>query len=522
MDRISNLPQPILHHILSFLSQREAIQTCVLSKSWRYRGSTRPYFEFRERCFNADKETFLSVMDKILHRYHDQKISVQKFLVEMSMVDSESISFLEKWIPLVILNKGVNTFILNFLSYTSAHFALPSIVYKAEFLKELNLKRCKLSQLNPLDEVLFKHLQKLSLTYVYIADETFEKIMSSCPLIEYVNLEGCEGLKNIKVNKAHKLKNFDFDDYLISKEEDGLSIEIDAPTIESISIMGRTNWFHHHKNFPYLKYLHLENVRLSTKSFDNFSFDYPCLEELELLFCHGFEEFRLLSRSIKHLTIAVDRSIKAAIDATNILHFGFISNFLPSISFRTTSSKWKSRIHLMDYVDVHYDASSSFLKLNELVKALSRSEISLHIEDHPLVVPDTYTGFNKPVVVENLIFGGHSSSSFPTFLNCLFHICRPKKIGDESFLVEEIEWEREDEQRAEFLCKNLLMEREMRRYFWQQDLEEVSMEAFDRNGRKWHPVQGTSLPECALPNNQLKQNLRFRLKWRELSYLAFT
>ncbi|KAK6138605.1 hypothetical protein DH2020_027658 [Rehmannia glutinosa] len=452
MDRISELPQHILQHILSFLSQREAIQTCVLSKSWRYLGSTRPNFEFRERYFNADKQTFLSVMDKILHRYHDQKISVQKFLVEMSMVDFESISFLEKWIPLVVLNMGVNTFSLSFPSHYSAQFALPTVVYKAEFLKELNLEGCKLSQINPL-------------------------------------------------------------------VEDDPSIEIDAPTLESISIMGCTNWFHHHKNFPYLKCLHLDNVRLSTKSFGSFSFDYPCLEELDLLFCHGFEEFRLLSRSIKHLTIAVDRSIKAAIDVTNILHFKIISNnVLPSISFTTTSSEWKSHIHLLNRSNIYIDASSWFLKLNELLKALSHSEVSLHIEDHPRVVPDTYGGFDKPVVVENLSLGGHSSSSLPTFLNCLFRICRPRKIGEHLYPDEEMEWEREDEQLAEFLCKNLLMEREMRRYFWQQDLEEVSMEAFDKNGKKWHPVQGTSLSECALPNNQLKQNIRFRLKWRDLAF----
>ncbi|KAL3634873.1 hypothetical protein CASFOL_021927 [Castilleja foliolosa] len=36
MDRLTRLPQPILHNILSLLSQKDAIQTSVLSKSWRY------------------------------------------------------------------------------------------------------------------------------------------------------------------------------------------------------------------------------------------------------------------------------------------------------------------------------------------------------------------------------------------------------------------------------------------------------------------------------------------------------
>ncbi|KAK6148680.1 hypothetical protein DH2020_019592 [Rehmannia glutinosa] len=281
----------MLHHILSFLSQKEAIQTCVLSKSWRYLGSTRPNFECCERWFNADKQTFVSAMDKILHRYHDQKLSIQEFILEMSMGDSESISFFEKWIPLVMLNMGVNTFSFKDVSYFWARFALPSLVYKVEFVKELNLNRCKLSQINPLDK-------------------TFEKIMSSCPLIEDVNLHGCEGLKTIKVNKAHNLKYFYFFNNLMPKNEDDRSIEIDAITLESISILCCWNWFRHGKYFPYLKCLHLDEVRLSTKSFDSFSCNYPCLEKLSLIYCHGFEEIQLLSHSIKFLAISVDMPIR--------------------------------------------------------------------------------------------------------------------------------------------------------------------------------------------------------------------
>ncbi|TXG46603.1 hypothetical protein EZV62_027903 [Acer yangbiense] len=36
IDRLSNLPDPIIHHILSLMNTKYAVQTCVLPKKWRY------------------------------------------------------------------------------------------------------------------------------------------------------------------------------------------------------------------------------------------------------------------------------------------------------------------------------------------------------------------------------------------------------------------------------------------------------------------------------------------------------
>ncbi|GER44212.1 F-box/RNI-like superfamily protein [Striga asiatica] len=60
-DRISQLPIPILHHILCFLSQKEAVRTCVLSKQWCHIGSTRPNLEFSEEWFDDTQEKVVSV-----------------------------------------------------------------------------------------------------------------------------------------------------------------------------------------------------------------------------------------------------------------------------------------------------------------------------------------------------------------------------------------------------------------------------------------------------------------------------
>ncbi|KAK6161592.1 hypothetical protein DH2020_004973 [Rehmannia glutinosa] len=481
MDRISNLPHPILHHILSFLFQDEAVKTSVLSKSWRYLWCSRPKIEFSETYFGGNTEAFMSVLHNTLQRYYDQKLYLQKFYIAMSLFDSEPLSLLEKWIPRILIDMGVRTFDLSSLSLKPACFDFPSVVFEAESLKHLYLESCKLNP-KPLDKVLFKHLKTLSLKRVYIAEETLEKILSSCPLIEYLVLSQCEGLKTIKVNKPHNIKYFDFSDYLDYRADRDITIEVDihVQTLETIRIEGAPNWFqsHHHKYFPYLKSLYLDN---------------------------------LSSRSIKDLIIeGFDNSIKVVIDVPNIVSFHYEGDIPRSISFTTASSEWKSDIVVWSNVNFDYDASSWCLKLNELLKALSESEISLDIqhcmgnprvEEPPnlLVADNTCDGFYEPVVVGHLhlSLSGHSFFSLSALMNNLFCICRPRVIRQFWYADPENELETELNQVSAFVWNILLKERERRDYIWQHDLEEVCMEAFY--------------------DDEDRDEVNFRLKWTELS-----
>ncbi|KAI3867457.1 hypothetical protein MKX03_010037 [Papaver bracteatum] len=75
-DRISNLPDSLIHHILSFLSDTTyAVQTCVLSKRWRYLWTSLPVLkisdEFHYRESDVEDDYYIDRQDNrcVINRY---------------------------------------------------------------------------------------------------------------------------------------------------------------------------------------------------------------------------------------------------------------------------------------------------------------------------------------------------------------------------------------------------------------------------------------------------------------------
>ncbi|KAL3634850.1 hypothetical protein CASFOL_021904 [Castilleja foliolosa] len=503
MDRLSQLPQPVLHSILSLLSQKDAVRTCVLSKSWRYLWHGRLNVEFSDKMF-ARKNEFL---DKTLQRYLDQNLSLQQFLVDIHY--KVDFVLLQKWIPMVIMNMGVRSFNLIFHE-SNIVFLLPLVVFQSESLVELHLKRCNLYTLKSTDNVMLNNLQTLRLHDVYITDEIFDKIISSCPLIENLNLSRCIGLTSISLRKHHNIKDFG------CSVNDKIIFEIEGPhTLESFHIENYCPyWFLPYKNmhFPHLKSLKLQRVKLNAETFNNFSSFFPCLNELIINECKGLKDFRLFSSSIKRLTIKMDpgKRIKAFIDTPNILYFEYLGrDFLPSIKFTTTSNEWASHISMPYKLKrSNKDAMSWFLKLNNLLKALNQSHITLdlnffHSTFRKLHINDSYGGLYKPVVVENLKLSScFASSSVRGIVNCFLRICRPRFIHMDLYggLRAKCNF-------AEYMSKLIPDEKGC---FWLQDLEEVSTEVWKKKAKEWRCIKGTILRSLCS-----QKQIRFRLTWKE-------
>ncbi|KAL7149603.1 hypothetical protein ABFS83_05G052300 [Erythranthe nasuta] len=538
VDKISELPEGILQGIFSLLSQEEAVRTSVLSKSWRNIWCTRPNLDLSDVTFKGNKHQFLSVVNTALELYYDQRMCVDEFrlCVSVGHSDHEFVYLLEKWVR-TLTNMSVKKFCLrNSSKDRNGLVELPPVVLGAESLQHLHVENFMLNRNAIRRLVIFKHLRSLRLDGVLINDDIFKKIISRCPLVENICVDECIGLGKIEFNNLRNLKNFYFSDM---DDEHICSIEIHAPySLETIHILEGDIWFHKGAEFRNLNSLNLIGVK---SSFDHLpSCKFPVLEKLEIRDCDGLKEIQLF------------------IDAPKIRSFDYYGEFVPSIYIATTSSKWGSDINL--WFRHSSDASSLwFLKLKELLKSLSQSEISLTFRsiymniDMAHVFPENNQGQEidggntTAVVVESLAFGCPLSSN-SSLLNCALSICRPRNIKYSCLCLDKGERER-----IECLWKINSNADDQFRKLWKRDLEQASLEIKKKTGgeeekEEWrtitlselqnydvdskkecHHVSLSELPwyhqeidkkgchHMSLSNDQETERIftRFALKWRQ-------
>ncbi|CAA0833950.1 Unknown protein [Striga hermonthica] len=345
--------------------------------------------------------------------------------------------------------------------------------------------------------------------------------MLGCPLLTRLVLRSCWEFRNVRLSEAalSGLKHFELRD---SKRIEGCSIEIDVPNLETVSIWGPWIWCHSQSALLFFRLtrLSLNSVILSSKSFDLISFGCPTLAYLSLDNCSGFEEFHLASDSIMFLRIRTTEILLKGVRicAPNIVKFKFtarISKGPDTFSFTTTTSKeWSSELLLYSpKYDPDLDTNSWFLKLRQVLKALSGSQISLILEirSGPQDVPcSAVINDEPPVVLRDLNFYTcecRTASWYTGFTNGLFRVCRPSHVW--SWVAYESNGKYG---LSEFQLNILLANKKVRTepYFWRHDLEQVFVESLD--GKQWQLKQWKKLGE--LRKGKKDRDLRLRLKWR--------
>ncbi|XP_045787615.1 F-box/FBD/LRR-repeat protein At4g00160-like [Trifolium pratense] len=180
-DRISNLPDSILCHILSFIPTKQAAATSILSTSWKSIWLSALTLDFEDKTFND----FISFRNAVYRSFAWRKttLPILSFRIKCSNKNSPNCPNLISKFVYIAMQRNIENLKINVATEFS-----PCIL-TCKTLKVLKLKRLKIVEdfSHQLDLPLLKTLH---LSKVYFKHhEYLVKFLSCCPILEDLQLK---------------------------------------------------------------------------------------------------------------------------------------------------------------------------------------------------------------------------------------------------------------------------------------------------------------------------------------------
>ncbi|KAI3842002.1 hypothetical protein MKW92_051916 [Papaver armeniacum] len=207
-DNISKLPDFLIHHILSFVDVKQAVQTCILSKRWRYIWTSLPFLRFDDYADSLDfVEYVLSLRDNRcfdIRRFH--------LLRGRGSYGCNFIDRLRRWI-IVVGRSNVEDIDVEFsgdISDEEDELHVPSCVSTCKSLTklELYLSKCKISLPNSISLPRLKCLKLYKPSFDH--DELITKLCTNSPFLEHLDLCGVSSTAPLNINiSSLTLKHFE-------------------------------------------------------------------------------------------------------------------------------------------------------------------------------------------------------------------------------------------------------------------------------------------------------------------------
>uniref|UniRef100_A0A7N2R087 F-box domain-containing protein n=1 Tax=Quercus lobata TaxID=97700 RepID=A0A7N2R087_QUELO len=404
MDRISELPKVIIHHILSFLSTKAVAKTSLLSKRWKSFTISYPVLDFNENYFQrleknemhqpyhtwgtdympfrpkypefSTREDVMHFVNKSLLKFCEQKICIDTFKLQVSFTNMEE-ALVDKWIEWAVEN-CVKVLEVSVRMKNEERYILPQIDFSANTITVLKLSGCNLERpVNLKNTINFYSLKELSLRRVYVVEEMLHNLISRCPSIENLSLIYCLGLKKFQALKP--LKYFCiFPTYRLfeSVYVEGSSLrylryEHPNGRLGEIKVNACQN----------LGVLYLKSASITDQWLYDLNTKFPHLHSLTLFSCDLLEKVHISSHSLKNFTLIKGCELRETeIDTPNLQNFivdyGFKRPF-PKLSFKSAPCQTTAKFHLDSRMQLNTDW---LLELREfLEKPIQIKTLFLHL-----------------------------------------------------------------------------------------------------------------------------------------------
>lgn len=244
VDRLSELPDSVIFHILWFVPMNYVVRTTILSKRWRNLWTTSPFLNFDSSYVfeEDDRDRFRTSVSRALLRWNGVRIlkfrvNSRRKLHERIYRDSELYAYFAK-------EKGVEEFYLHLpfveLDYFDSGndvYSVPQCLYSCSLLKLLSLRFCNFKIYG---NVHWNQLKSLTVTKGFgLTEHVVNQILSGSPKLEVLRLSVVDEGHNLNI-RSDSLKELWICKYLLHRECASLVTEliITTPNLETLTIKG--------------------------------------------------------------------------------------------------------------------------------------------------------------------------------------------------------------------------------------------------------------------------------------------
>ncbi|KAJ1688757.1 hypothetical protein LUZ63_012912 [Rhynchospora breviuscula] len=227
INRISSLPDDIKAHILSFLSTKKAVQTCILSKKWHDAWAYFPVlkvsqYEFRDKDQTQCLDKFIRFVNGVWKNRKTSRLDI----FECYCSGADRIGHFVEWLGHVAaLMPRVIVFDVNI----TKHLDLSQSVFSSAYLENLKLRFNALGTIIKPESINLPSLKVLELVYVDLNDDLAQKLFWGCPALESLVLRWCDlGMSGIT---SDVLKTLNIDHCWLTRK-----MHISCPRLVSLFI----------------------------------------------------------------------------------------------------------------------------------------------------------------------------------------------------------------------------------------------------------------------------------------------
>ncbi|KAF8040841.1 hypothetical protein BT93_B2920 [Corymbia citriodora subsp. variegata] len=251
-DRISLLPDTVIHHIFSFLPTRDVFKTRVLSTRWRALCDAVPTLDFSlggggggaRRLSTVD--SFCSFVDAVLRLR--SWTHVTRFHLDLPWLTSKIESKLESWLWFATACRVRDLRVE--LPRSENVYSVLRFIQDCPSLVELRLCGGRRGHALSSGAINWASLRVLSMAYLRLTDDEMAAVFAGSPALESLELQRCGGAGRIEV-RSRRMRELVIDGW-DPLSDGGPSLEVSAPYLQTLRLRG---------NFPRM------DLRLAEASF---------------------------------------------------------------------------------------------------------------------------------------------------------------------------------------------------------------------------------------------------------------